>query len=301
MNKRFTPPAPAASLDIDVLRSVVEIAETSSMTVAADRVGRTPAALSMQLKKLEETLGRALFTRSRQGMSATSEGERLLSYARKMVDLNAAALDAFRGPALSGEVSVGMTDDLGHEQLARVLAAFAKSHPGVTVAVRLGSTSMLAPEFDRGGLDLTLLTPGGGVERRETDQTILREDLAWIGAEGGIARSERPLPIALADHGCAWRQQALAALAAADLPYRIAYISDFDAAEQAAISADLAIGALPRSRLGPGFVDVGPALGLPSPGTSEVVLRMKGAPSPVETALASHLVDSYRDRIRAAG
>ncbi|MEL6477823.1 MAG: LysR family transcriptional regulator, partial [Pseudomonadota bacterium] len=187
MNEIFSPPAPAATLDVDVLRTMVEIAETGSMTLAAERVGRTPAALSMQLKKLEETLGRALFTRNRQGMSPTSEGHKLLVYARKMVELNRAALDAFRGPALSGEITVGTTDDLGHQQLANVLAGFAQSHCGVTVNVVMGQTTALAASFDKGTLDMTLLSPGCAVGRRDSDITLHREKLIWLGAEGGCA------------------------------------------------------------------------------------------------------------------
>ncbi|MEM7506930.1 MAG: LysR family transcriptional regulator [Pseudomonadota bacterium] len=294
MNKIFAPPAPAASLDIDVLRTVVEIAETGSMTVAAERVGRTPAALSMQLKKLEETLGRSLFVRNRQGMYATSEGERLLTYARKMVSLNHAALEAFRGPALTGEISIGLTDDLGYDQLASVLGGFAQSHCGVTVNVSMASSAALAPEFDRGNLDMTLLSPGCAVGRRESDITVHREKLIWLGAEGGCAKSRTPLPVAVANPGCAWRRQVIEALDRSGRPYRVAYISDFDAALQAAISADLAVGAMPESRIGQGLVPLRGAAGLPEPGASEIVLRIGANPTPAVVALAEHITESYR-------
>ncbi|MEM0922333.1 MAG: LysR family transcriptional regulator [Pseudomonadota bacterium] len=293
MNQIFTPPAPAASLDIDVLRSVVEIAETGSMTVAAERVGRTPAALSMQLKKLEETLGRALFTRNRQGMSPTSEGHKLLVYARKMVDLNRAALDAFRGPALSGEITIGTTDDLGYQQLANVLAGFAQSHCGVTVNVVMGQSTALATSFDKGTLDMTLLSPGCAVGRRDSDITLHRETLVWMGAEGGCAKSRTPLPVAVANSGCAWRRQVIEALTRSGREYRVAYVSDFDAALQAAISADLAVAALPESRLGPGLVPLSGAAGLPDPGESEIVLRVGQNPSPAVMALSEHIAESY--------
>ena len=294
MNQIFKHPAPAASLDLDVLRSVVEIAETGSMKQAADRVGRTPAALSMQLKKLEETLGRALFTRNRQGMSPTSEGHKLLVYARKMVELNRAALDAFRGPALSGELTVGTTDDLGYQQLANVLAGFAQSHCGVTVNVEMGQSTALAASFDKGGLDMTLLSPGCAVGRRESDITLHREKLLWLGAEGGCAKSRTPLPVALANAGCAWRRQVIEALTRSGRDYRIAYVSDFDAALMAAVSADLAVAALPESRVGPGLVVLPGTAGLPDPGESEIVLRLGQDPSPAATALAEHIAESYR-------
>lgn len=294
MNQIFSPPAHAASLDVDVLRSVIEIAETGSISTASERVGRTPAALSMQLKKLEETLGRSLFVRNRQGMYPTSEGERLLTYARKMVELNRAALEAFRGPALTGEVSIGTTDDLGYGQLATVLAGFAQSHCGVTVNVVMGQSTALAPDFDRGVLDMTLLSPGCAVGRRESDITVHREKLVWLGAEGGCAKSQTPLPVAVANAGCAWRRQVTEALTRSEREYRIAYVSDFDAALQAAISADLAVGALPESRVGAGLIALPPSVGLPDPGDSEIVLRIGQKPSPAVTALAEHIAESYR-------
>ena len=294
MNQIFAPPAPAANLDLDVLRTVVEIAETGSIKQAAERVHRTPAALSMQIKKLEETLGRTLFVRNRQGMTLTSEGQRLLIYARKMVELNHAALEAFRGPALSGEIAIGLTDDLGYDQLASVLGGFAQSHPGVTVNVIMASSAAMAPEFDRGALDMTLLSPGCAVGRRESDITVHRERLVWLGAVGGTAKNQSPLPVAVANPGCAWRRQVIDALNRSDKEYRVAYISDFDAALQAAISADLAIGALPESRVGEGLIALPNTAGLPDPGESEIVLRIGPNPSPAVTALAEHIAESYR-------
>jgi DNA-binding transcriptional LysR family regulator len=133
MNQMLRVPAPSATLDIDVLRSVVAIAESGSIAAAAARVARTPAAVSMQVKKLEDMLGRALFERSHQGMRPTAEGERLLDYARRMIELNRAAMQAFSAPELEGRVSFGLVDSFGALRLAVVLAAFARSHPKVTV------------------------------------------------------------------------------------------------------------------------------------------------------------------------
>ena len=104
-------PASAATLDIDVMKTLVAIAETGSVTAAAARVARSPGAISMQIKKLEETIGRTLFERSRQGMALNANGERLLAYARRMIDLHRETLDAFRAPELSGEVNIGTIDD----------------------------------------------------------------------------------------------------------------------------------------------------------------------------------------------
>ncbi|MEL6479642.1 MAG: LysR substrate-binding domain-containing protein, partial [Pseudomonadota bacterium] len=113
-------------------------------------------------------------------------------------------------------------------------------------------------------------------------------------SQGGCAKSRTPLPVAVANAGCAWRRQVIEALDRSGREYRVAYVSDFDAALQAAVSADLAVAALPVSRVEPGLVPLSSAAGLPEPGESEIVLRMGQDPSPAATALAEHIAESYR-------
>jgi DNA-binding transcriptional LysR family regulator len=292
MNRRTPFLPPSATLDIDVMRSVVAIAETGSVTGAAARVGRTPAALSMQLKKLEETLGSALFDRTRSGMTPTAEGERLLPHARRMIEAHRAAIEAFSYPELSGEVSVGIIDDFAGVSLTRSLAAFARSHSAVTVKVSMGPSAELAPRLDRGELDLAVLTPGCAVAWREGDRVLHEEPLCWVGLEGGNAFRERPLPLAISSQGCTWRKLALAGLDGAGIPWRIAYTSEFYAAQKAAIAADLAVAPLPRSLIEPGFVRLGKAEGMPEIGTARIALRVIGDSEPARV-LGERIADSF--------
>ncbi len=293
MNQIFASPAAAASLDLDVLRSIVAIAETGSVTAAAERVGRTPAAISMQLKKLEETLGRALFERTRQGMNLTAEGERLMPYANRMVDLNREALEAFRAPELTGSVSVGMIDSFGGVRLGRVLAAFARSHPKVAVDVSMSCSNNLGPRLDRCELDISLITPGGSVAWRDTDIVLHEEPLAWIACEGGRAIRQTPLPLAVANEGCAWRKLAMEAVRRGGLTPRIAYISDYDAGQLAAAEADLAIAPMPRSYLHAGLVELGAKHGLPPLGRARIAMRLSPQIDCVGRALAERIAESY--------
>ena len=297
MNQAFRPPAPSATLDIDVLRSVVAIAEGGTIAAAAARVGRTPAAVSMQVKKLEETLGRSLFERSHSGMRPTGEGERLLDYARRMIELNRAAMQAFSAPELSGTVSVGMTDSFGGERLAQVLAAYARCYPKVTVDVSMDVTQRLAPALDAGRFDLVMMTPGGANPMRDTDLVLHEEPLVWIAREGGRAVRCRPVPIAVANDGCAWRRLATDAIRDARLDTRIAYISDHDAGQLAAAKADLAVAPLPRSYLGPGLVELGAREGFPPLGTCRIVLRLAETASGAARALAARIAETYCKRL----
>lgn len=294
-------PSAAATLDIDVLKSLTAIADTGSVTAAAGRVGRSPGAVSMQIKKLEETLGRPLFARSRHGMTLNPDGERLLAYARRLIELHREALDAFRGPALTGEVRIGMIDDLGIGRLAEVMAAFARSNPQVTVNMDMGTSVMLAPKLENGALDLAVLTPGCAVDWLPSDVLLHEEPLIWAGAEGGKAVRARPLPLALSNPGCAWRRAALDSMEASGLPYRIAYTSEFFQPQRVAVLADLAIAPLPRMLICDGLVELGAAEGLAPIGACRIALRIAPGPSAATLALAERVAESYGAAWSAAG
>ena len=299
MNQTFRPPAPSATLDIDVLRSVVAIAEDGSIAAAATRVGRTPAAVSMQVKKLEETLGRGLFERSHSGMAPTAEGERLLDYARRMIELNRAAMQAFSAPELSGTVCVGLTESMGGARLAQVLSGFARSHPRVTVDVSMDVTARMAPALDEGRFDLITFTPGGRFPLRDGDLVLEEQPLVWIGREGGAAVRRRPVPLAVANDGCAWRKLASEAIREARLDTRVAYVSDHESGQLAAVQADLAVAPLPRCYLGAGFVELGARDGFPPLGACRLGLRLSETASEAARALAARIAETYGRRLEA--
>lgn len=295
MNQMLRTPAlsPSTTLDIDVMRSVVAIAEGGSIAAASARVARTPAAISMQVKKLEDTLGRTLFERTRQGMAATADGERLLDYARRMIELNRAAIQEFSMPEIAGTVHLGIIDSFGGTRLTEVLASFARLHPRVNVNATMGWSSVLGPGIDSGAFDLALLTPGGAVEIRDSDVVLHEEPLIWIGRDGGRAHRQRPVPLSVADDGCAWRRVATDGLRGSALETRIAYESNFDHAQLAAVHADLAIAPMPKSYLTSGLVEIGARDGFPPLGTARVILRLGDAANTATRALAARIAETY--------
>lgn len=300
MNQIMRPPATSASLDVDILRSVSAIAEVGSIAAAASRVGRTPAAVSMQIKKLEEMLGRTLFNRTRQGMAATAEGERLLVYARQMLDLNRAAIQAFKLPELTGEVSVGLIDSFGGVRLTKMLSAFSRSHPKVTVNVSIAETVDLAPALDRGDLDVILFTMGGSESKRPSDYVLAEEQLVWIAKDGGQAQRQHPLPIAVSGEGCPWRKLTADAIEAEGMDVRIAYVAGFDHAQIAAVEADLAIAPMPKSYVQPGLIALSPRDGFPALGKTQVAMRLGEQAGSAVQALASDIAASYGVALDAA-
>ncbi len=288
-------PAPSAVVDIDAARAFLAVVKAGGVTAAAREVGRTPAAVSMQLKKLEETLGVLLFERGPRGMTLTADGRRFEEHARHLMAAHRAALDAFRAPALTGHVRIGLVDEFGDLRLSRLLADFAESHPDVCVSVTLSSTFDLCGPIDAGEIDLAVLVPGGDTPWREGDEIVYSEPLVWVGLRGGSAPTRDPLPVAMARHGCSWRRLAIDSLERRGVRYRVAYASNSYAGQLAAVSADLAISLAPASAMKPGFVVLGAAEGLPPVGDCQIALRYaeEARERPEVAALGAALACAY--------
>ena len=235
-------------LETDLLKTFATISETGSFTVAAKRVFRSPSAVSMQIKRLEEQLGRALFIRHPRHVTLTADGEAFLVHARDILRINDEALSRFRVPQLEGRVRLGVPDDFGVRYLPAVLSRFASTHPLVEVEVFLSTTVTLSQQFEAGEIDMILTV--SAQSEKAPGELIYSEPLVWVGARDGAAFSRTPVPLAMSAHGCPWRAAALAALDAGNVRYRIAYTSETGAGQLAAVVADLAIAPLPISLVG---------------------------------------------------
>lgn len=280
-------------LDTEVLRTFVAIAESGSFSRAARQVFRTPSALSMQIKRLEETLGQPLFVREARRVRLTPEGEVLLSYGRRLLKLNEEAVTQFLAPSLEGKVGFGTTDDVGSRILPGVLAQFARSHPAVQVDVVVGSSARMLERLDDGELDMILITAGNpGQEPR--GEVVHSEPLVWTGREGGIAAQRSPLPVALAHHGCVWRGAALRALDKAGIAYRIAYTCEHCAGHEAAMLADLAVAPFPISLVRSPLRKLANEA-LPPLGEYQVVLVRREGMGEAAKALAGHVVEVFKE------
>ena len=283
-------------LDTDTLRTFVAIAENGSFTRAAHQVFRTPSALSMQIKRLEETLGQSLFIREARRVSLTPEGEVLLGYGRRLLKLNEEAVGRFLAPSLEGSVRLGTPDDVGTRVLPQVLTRFARSHPAVQVNVNAGRSVDLLKRLDDGELDLALVTLGHSDLSAKRGEVVHTEPLVGAGRDGGVAVQRSPLPLSLANHGCAWREMALGALDKAEISYRVAYNSEHCAGQEAAMLADLAVAPFPASLVQPPLRVLGPENGLPALGDYQIALVRRDGSGPAAEALAEQVVQTFRER-----
>lgn len=172
---------PLPMLDIDVLRTFVAIADTGSFSSAANAVFRTPSAVSMQIKKLEEQLGVAVFDRDARSVTLTGDGEILLGYARRLLALNREAVSKFVAPTVTGIVRLGSPDDIGECVLPLVLKRFAETHPGVTVDVVIDQSSNLRKRLDERRLDVTLVNISQAVPTRMMWKSCLMKSSSGQG------------------------------------------------------------------------------------------------------------------------
>ena len=115
--------------DIDQLQTFLAVVDTRSFTQAAQQVAKTQSAVSMQMKRLEETLGKQLFRRVGRGIELSPDGERRPGYARDIVEKSREAMAAFDDSALRGNVYLGTADDYAERYLPAIMAGFSQSNP----------------------------------------------------------------------------------------------------------------------------------------------------------------------------
>jgi DNA-binding transcriptional LysR family regulator len=279
-----------ALLDVDQLRTFVAIADTGSFTRAADVVHKTQSAVSMQMKRLEERLGKPIFARNGRQSRLTEDGERLLDYARRIVKLSGEALSALADVDLAGHVRLGVPDDYADRYLPEILARFSRSNPRVEVTVVCEPTFMLVDCLNNGGLDLAIITH---TEQRGPATIIRQEQLLWVTAARSMVHEENPLPLALGRPTCCWRRAAFERLDAIGRGYRVLYASWNSTAVGAAVLAGLAVSVLPESALRPGMRVLGPSDGFPAlPSIKIALLKNPHENSTLIDALSDHIVAS---------
>src|SRR6266404_3847524 len=151
-----------AMLDLDLLRSFVSVVDAGGFTRAGERVHRTQSTVSQQVRRLEDTLGRELLHRNGKQATPTEEGERLLSYARRILALAEEARDVVAKPDGKGVLRLGIPEDFAAYRLTELLSKFARSRPGLRLDVRRGMSVGLRRALERGELDLALFKRDAG-------------------------------------------------------------------------------------------------------------------------------------------
>jgi DNA-binding transcriptional LysR family regulator len=228
------------NLDIDILRTLVTAQSLGGFNRAAQRIGRSQSAVSQQVSRLEDRLGKQIFRKEGRGLVPTEAGDMLLAYARRILDLNDEAVAAVRGVAVGGSIRFGLQVDLTENWLPKALARAKEAHPEIKIEVSADRYAVLINRLDRGQLDLALLF---GPTRRSDAHRITALPMTWIGPQKAPVTFRRgePIQLAVSSPVCYFRQAAIDALNDAGIPWQIGFSSLSVHGVWAAVEAGLGI------------------------------------------------------------
>jgi DNA-binding transcriptional LysR family regulator len=274
-------------LDLELLRSFVSVVDTGGFTSAGERVHRTQSTVSQQIKRLEDTLGYPLLHRNGKQATPTEEGERLLSYARRILLLEQEARDVLAQPAGEGIIRLGIPEDFAAYRLTELLSDFMRSRPGLRLDVRSGLSVQSRRALERGELDLALYKRDAG-ERGGI--AAWPERLHWVTSRKHPIDFDRdPLPLAMSEQGCLYRARMIHAIESAGRAWHMAYTSPSVLGIQAAVSVGLGISILPEVAILPEHRALKRSDGFPAITNTEVALVAAPNASPATRSLAEVL------------
>ncbi|MET0220245.1 MAG: LysR substrate-binding domain-containing protein [Tardiphaga sp.] len=230
--------------DLELLRSFVSVVDAGGFTRAGERVHRTQSTVSQQIKRLEEDVGRPLLIRSGKQVVPTECGEKLLSYARRLLTLAEEARDVLAQPDHQGAVRLGIPEDFAAYRLTKLLAGFSRARPGLRLDVRADQSANLGRALERGDLDLALVKRGAG---GKGGIAVWPERIHWVTSKAHPAHATTgSLPLIFFPAGCLYRTRAVHAIETAGRSWHMAYTSSSLAGIQAAVAAGLGLSIMPE-------------------------------------------------------
>ena len=288
----------AHNIDTTLLRAFVAVAETGGMTSAGRLLNLTQAAMSQQVKRLEDMFQQLLFERDRRRLRLTPKGERLLAHAQRLLALNDEIWGLMTSPDFEGEVRLGVPHDIVTPFMPPVLKSFHQAWPRVRVSLVCTTTPRLLEALDRGDIDLTLTTER---ECGADAEMLMPDDLVWVGGRGGRAHAREPLPVSLGDQRCAFRQAALKALAGAGRDWWTVCETSNMEPYVATLKADLAVSPLLASTVPEDLQVLGAEAGLPPLPKFYINLHLpKAGAGDVAVELARHIRRQFAARYHRA-
>ncbi|MDH6624523.1 DNA-binding transcriptional LysR family regulator [Streptomyces sp. LBL] len=255
--------------DPSQLRTFLAVAQTLSFTQAAHRLDLRQSTVSQHVRRLEDAAGRQLFSRDTHSVELTEDGEAMLGFARRILEVHEQATAFFTGTRVRGRLRFGASEDFVLTRLPEILEGFRYDHPEVDLELTVELSGTLHERLAAGKLDLML------AKRRPEDprgRLVWRDELAWIGAERLRLDADRPVPLIVFPPPGITRALALEALERQGRAWRIACTSGSLNGLIAAARAGLGVMAHSRGLIPPGLVRVPERAGLPELGRVDFVL-----------------------------
>jgi len=283
-------------LDLELLRSFVSVVDAGGFTRAGERVHRTQSTVSQQVKRLEEDLGQVLLHRNGKDVSPTEAGERLLSYARRLLSLAEEARDVLRQPGNEGAIRLGIPEDFAAYRLTKLLGAFSRSHPRLRLDVRADQSKYLRRDLERGELDLALFKRDAG---EKGAIAVWPERVHWVTSKSHPINADVPsVPLIAFPPGCVYRSRAIHALESAGRAWHMAYTSSSLAGIQAAVAAGMGLSIMSEIAIQADHRVLTKKDGFAPIDKTEVALMASPAATPATLRLADRLAE-FCDAVQA--
>jgi DNA-binding transcriptional LysR family regulator len=248
-------------LDLALLQTLLAVSETGTLARAAGRVGRTQSAVSLQMQRLEELVGTALFNREGRALVLNEAGQGMVRYAQRMLSLNGEAVAHVRGHGVAGSVRLGMSVDFEHTWLPKAMARFGKTHPNIVVELRVDRNSALERAVAKREVDIALVF---GTDASPHGIALGSTAAVWIAAADFQWSREVELPLLVLEQPCFFRSAAVSALDAAGIPWRVAVSSPSLGGIWATASAGIGVTVRSAATIPAGLTEVGHRLRLPA-------------------------------------
>lgn len=275
-------------LDPDLLKAFVAVAECRSFTRAATRLNRTQSAVSMQVRRLEDRLGVALFLRTTTQVCLTSGGEALLGYARRILALGDEAVGRLHEIDIAGKIRLGVMDDYGTFVIPPLLSSFLLSYPNIRVEMETGLTvgmpERLGEDFD---LVIAMHPQGAG-----GGEFLRREQPMWASSTLHSPERSDPLPVALYPVGCLFREWAIEALDRSQRRWNLSFVSHSLAAVESVVAQGLAVTVVKAGVFPPRLRPLSESDGMPALPAADIRLHRAANLSAAASLLAEHLASS---------
>ena len=277
------------NLNIDYLRTFIALTETKGFTRAGLQVNRSQSAVSMQIKRLEDEIGKQLFDRIGKTVKLTAEGHILIKYAMRIVKEHDDAIRALSKPDLEGFIRFGSPEHYTIGVLPKLLARFASAYPDVLVEMRCENSDKIKEAVDKGELDIGICT-----QISEGGQIIYHDPVVWAADPGFVLQKHKTVSIAVFEEDCIFRTWATEALEKSGIGYRIVYVSRSISGLIDAVRAGFAIAPIIESNVPPDLNIIGLENGLPVLPVSNIILhKTKKTSSEIIDCFADHIIKSF--------
>ena len=284
------------NIDIALLRTFIAVAETGGMTKAGQVLNLTQAAVSQQVKRLEDQFQKRFINRKRRKLRLTPDGERLLAHAQRLVSLNDEVWGSLTAPEFEGELKVGVPHDIVRALMPPILRDFSHTWPQVRISLMPGTSLALLDALDRGTVDLTLTTEIGC---RAHGEALLSDQLVWVGARNGQSYEQDPLPLSVAGASPTFRKAATDALALVKRDWRLVSEDRNMLVFYANLEADLTVAPMLICTVPESLQVLGKDCRLPSLPTFDINLYApKASIDELTSELAGYIKDQFVKRYR---